>query len=720
MKKYFTIILALFLTAFGIFYAVSVKGVYVDLRPNDPVTASFMTEEEKIFVQKADGEYEEVVIRGVELSSSMPGQYATQFAAEEEDYLRWLEAIGEMGANTVRVYNIMDDDFYNAFYRYNTEHETPLYLLQGLQVSDDANFGSQDAWADDFYGSLLEDAEMAVDVIHGKRIINTNEMQGTGIYSKDISQWVLGYIVGQEWDASTVAYTDEQGERKVSGQGTYFTTTEDATTFERLLADVMDRIVSYESWKYKEQRLVSFANDPSLDPFEYETSYASQLGKFCSIDAEHILPTEKLISGYFASYKLYDFCDNFAEYLSAEQKSELGTILTDRNSASSFQGYLDVLEAYHTMPVVVTGYGFSTARIPVEDDQLPLTEEEQGEALMEVYHEALEAGWNGVCISTWQDVWERRTWNTAFSTVPTQNYLWHDLQSDGQNYGILDFEPGEEEKVCYVDGDSSEWDKSEPVLTTDAWTVFTKQDEEGLYLLISGEGVQEQPLYIPIDTTQQSGSSICDAKAVEFDRAADFLLCLDGTDNTRLLVQERYDALRENFLEEITGENPFYHFPGKDSSTFVTIGTALRNDTLIDETLLLTEEEAQKLKALGVWESGKLVHGDGNPEHDDYLSLADFCFGESCVEICLPWGLLNVGDPSQMMIHSDYYENYGVDMQHVSTFYIGIGNGSEKITMEPVKMPGYKGAPVWHERLKESYDVIQKEWKGENNASSGH
>lgn len=716
MKKFLCGAVILFLIILAGFYAMFYGGIYIDLRPNAPVQARYCTDGASILIRGDSGDYEPFFIKGVDLSASMPGQYAANFAPTEEDYLRWLKEIGEMGANTIRVYTVMDDDFYNAFYTYNTTEGEPLYLLQGLLVSDSANTGSADAYSDDFFQRLTNDGMDAVDIIHGRKIINTNEMGGSGRYFHDISDWVLGYLVGQDWNAPTVAYTDHRSVHPRSYNGVYFTTSDDSSPFEAMLAQIMDRLIVYETKKYKTQRLISFINDPRNDPFEYEISYAKQLNKYSCIDAEHILPTDQLLSGYFASYHLYDFCDSFTQYLSEDQKEKLSALLPGIDTQSAYGGYLQLLSAYHTMPVVAAGYGFSTSRGAVMNNRAPLTETEQGNALMEIYQEAVDAEWSGVFLSTWQDTWERRTWNTAFCTVLTQNYLWHDLQSDGQNYGIMAFDPGEAERTCTIDGKLNEWSGEDILFTEEGRTLSVKTDAEGIYLMVQADDLRENILYLLLDTTQESGSK--DINLPEFsgqlscERAADFVLCLHGTDDTRLLVQERYDALRENFLTEITGENPFVDFPEADSPNFVSIGMALQNLTLIDETVVTTAEEAQRLRALGIWETGKLVHGNGDPDSEDYYSLSDFCFGEDCVEIRLPWLLLNVGDPSSMQVHSDYYQNFGVHTHQVEEFWIGLGDGSERISMTPQAMTGYLTLPSWHERLKKSYYIIQGQWKG--------
>lgn len=58
---------------------------------------------------------------------------------------------------------------------------------------------------------LLDNCLVTVDVIHGKRLIINNDADtSTGLYLHDVSKWVLGYIIGNGWEDTTVAYTDEK------------------------------------------------------------------------------------------------------------------------------------------------------------------------------------------------------------------------------------------------------------------------------------------------------------------------------------------------------------------------------------------------------------------------------------------------------------------------------------------------------------------------------
>ena len=495
-----------------------------------------------------------------------------------------------------------------------------------------------------------------------------------------------------------------------SFDGAYFATTPEASAFETLLARLMDGMATYEAEKYGQQRLLAFINDPLNDPFAYETFYARQLGKYSRIDAEHIRPTEAFASGYFAAYSVSASFPDFSQYLSAGQRSALGEALAELDTERFGNGYVQLLNAYHTMPVLVASYGFSTARGTVSTEG-PLNEQEQGERLVAAYEDFLSAGCAGAVVSTWQDVWTRRTWNTSYAVDVYESHRWHDLQSAGQSSGLLAFAPGSEASVCVVDGDGSEWTEADVVWQANGLSLSVRQDAEGLYLLVRGEGVSPQAaLYIPIDVTPLSGATQSAQPSLRFARGADFLLCLSGAENSRLLVQARYEALRENYLASTSGEDPFADPPAADSSLFVPIGM------VTERTGVLTEEEAAQAEGaplLPVYETGRLRQGTLDPADAAYDSLADFCYGDGLVEVRLPWQLLNFYSPAGAQVHADYYQHYGVEPLRIESIYLGVGLGetAEEISMSAYKLETWQ-QPTYRERLKAAYWMLQESWGG--------
>lgn len=714
MKHFLIVVMTAAVFLLGIYYMVYYEGFYFPDSYTGNLELPFQTAGKKLLIRSENSEYECFQMKGVEISASVPGHYATEFYAEEEDYLRWFGQIQKMGANTIKPQRLMDDEFYNALFRYNTEQEQPLYLLQGISVADEINYGTKTGYDNAYQGQLIKNGKAAVDIIHGRKTIGLGELSGTGKYRKDISDWVIGIVVGNEWNPDAVAYTDHHALYKGKRyEGTYISSGEEATPFEGMIASVMDEIVRYESEKYHEQRPIGFISSPDTDFLEYDENYRIQLGKYSSLDAEHLAVSEKMEAGIFAAYHMFDYCDDFSSYLSDTQKKELGNLLEGLDRDSSYGGYLQLLSRYHTMPVLLTQYGFSSARGAVKIGCEPEEEWQQGEKLMKVYRDAKNYGWSGVCILSWQDIWEQKTWNTSFAADMHRRNLWHNVQSDNENYGLLEFVPGKTEKVCTIDGDGKEWKPKEEVYAKNGVTISLKKDLESLYLFIQGKEISpEKTQYIPIDLAGEVGSRICEDPVMTFDREVDFLLRLDGKENTELLVHERYQPSRERFEYEITGKDPFTVFPEKDSGKFVPIQMVLENSTLLENYNTMNPNERREKTALGTWDTGRMHYGSEDKESREYSSLSDFYFGEQCVEIRIPWMLLNVGDPTLMSVHRDYYVNYGVEFERAKTLWIG---AAEEGTAEllPVPMKGFGRKTEVHERLKDSYYIVQKEWKGE-------
>ena len=167
--------------------------------------------------------------------------------------------------------------------------------------------------------------------------------------------------------------------------------------------------------------------------------------------------------------------------------------------------------------------------------------------------------------------------------------------------------------------------------------------------------------------------------------------------------------MRAVFSQETEGFDPFIEPVAADTPVFTNIELVLQlfaedqtpedNDDVMYET----------------YETGALRHGNANPDSEDFDSLADFCYTDHGVEIRIPWQLLNFANPSEMMIHDDYYENFGVEYIHIDEMYVGMaaGNATEyRIPMASLPLEGWGKSVTYHERLKESYYILQEYWAG--------
>ena len=697
-------------------------GWYIDLHPDKEAETFVKVSGKEILLDNGNG-YEPFEIRGVNMGSGEPGEWSTDFDIDKESYLRWFRYIKEMGANTVRIYTVQQDVFYNAFYEYNKDNPDPLYLIHGVWVNDYVQNSHRDAYSEDFYDTFLDNCKTMLDVVHGNKKISLGRMAsaGSGSYMKDISQWVIGSILGVEWEDLTVAYTDDTYRGKEgydSYQGEYMYTSPDASPFEVMLCKVGDKVIEYETKRYKTQKPVAFSNWPTTDPFEYPENVKSFFMKCAYVDVEHIKTTDEFISGQFASYHVYPYYPDYLAYIDdltpfgITDKSEF---YTADGKTNTYRAYLSMLTNHHSMPVIISEFGVSTGRGMAQRDmntgrnQGNMSEKDQGQALVDCYQDIMASGCAGSCVFSWQDEWFKRTWNTMYAVDLTRTPYWSDYQTNEQYFGLLSFDPGNERSVCYVDGDVSEWDDTDIVARNGDMSLSVKYDEKFIYFLIHKPNLdlENDTLYIPLDITPKSGSYYCKDQSLLLNRAADFLIVLGGTENSRVLVQERYEVLRSTYASEVYDYDTYEagSVPDIDSPEFIPIDMILQTATA----LIYNNAEAKS----EVFETGKLKYGNANPESPDFDSLADYIADGDYIELKLPWQLLNFADPSRMYIHDDYYDgNYGIEYIKIKELYAGIAHGSQKerVSLSPVALKGWGNKVTYHERLKSSYYILQQLW----------
>ncbi|MCQ2560781.1 MAG: hypothetical protein MJ186_01915 [Clostridia bacterium] len=721
MKKFLTVVVCIILLYLGLDFMHYNMGLYIDFHKDEVVTTATRTSGKEILLNRGNG-FEPFEIKGVDMGSGIPGEWATDFAADEETYLRWFKLIKEMGANTIRVYTVQEDIFYNAFYKYNKDNDDPLYLIQGVWVNDYIQNSHIDAFDPKFVDAFIDNCRVMIDVVHGNRKINlgTRASSGSGTYKKDISPWVLGYILGVEWEDVTVVYTNEKY-KSVEGSnqyiGEYMYTSRDASPFEAMLARVGDQAIAYETERYREQRIIAFSNWPTTDPFKYPDFIEKYFMKCAEVNVENILSTEEFLSGQFISYHVYPYYPDYLTYMDnwTPLKISHADFLDENGTLNTYRAYLTALNKFHTMPVVISEFGVSTGRGMAQKDQNTgrnqgnMSESGQGKALVECYEDIKASGCAGCCIFTWQDEWFKRTWNTMYAVNLKRNPYWSDYQTNEQYFGLLSFDPGDEKSVCYVDGDVSEWTEEDLVSDNNETKLYMKYDEKFIYFMVNKPGLKfgEDTIYIPIDTTPKSGTTWCRFNGLTFDKAVDFMLTIHGMDDSRLQVQEYYEALRSTYSENVHGINSYYedNIPDKDSPEFVNIDMILQTATALLEHDNLANAE--------VFETGKLTYGNANPDSPSFNSLADFISKGDCIEIKLPWQLLNFADPSRMTIHDDYYSGfYGVDFTTINCMHVGVADGSNerRMVLDKFNLKGWNNKETSHERLKRSYYVMKDLW----------
>ena len=700
MKKYIVVctILYLIFSAY-ILYSINLGTTYVNASASSKIKLVSKVSGKDILINNY-GKWNKTYIKGVDLGAGKPGAFPGNFAISKQEYIRWFKQISDMNANTIRVYTILSPDFYDAFYSYNESHIKKLCLIQGVWVNENTILEKQDAFSPAIIDKFKQDTLTAIDVIHGNKTIPKVQGEASGNYSRNVSKWVIGYILGIEWDGEFIKKTNELHPEITGYNGKYLKTVS-GSPYESFLAQVGDHAITYETQKYKQQRLLAFSNWPTTDPLLHSAEEDSV--NFAQLDVEHIKATDNFYSGQFASYHVYpyypDFFDFQKEYMQPSPKGEI----------NSYKVYLSKLNSYHTLPVVISEYGVPSsrgiARIESHNgfNQGNLTEKRQGEIIAELTNIIHDSGCAGGLIFAWQDEWFKRTWNTSDFNLRDYRAFWSDFQTNEQSFGLLSFDPGKKNSRLYVDGDVSEWSKKDVLMTNNDLTLYAKSDEKFLYFRVNKPNFNpaNDKILLPIDITPKSGITGSKRYNAKFERSADFLISIDGKASSRFVVHDYFDVFTYKFSDVLFKVNPHTLNYKKDSGDFVNSYLALR--------FPLRVESTGKYSAPSYFDTGYLTYGNTNPKSSEFNSIADFCIKGDDIEIRIPWALMNIMDPSNKKIMDDFYALGSISPQSIDKLYIGVSEAglASEIKMSPFSWKSWE-EPNYHERLKESYPVVQK------------
>lgn len=690
MKRFLFVSGLLLFLAIGGFYLVYAEGYYYNFTTSDKVTAPFYTEGDMIY-QAGDESKTPFIIKGVEVDSAYGPKRGTDYSIEEETWKRWFKQIQQMGANTIRVSTVQDSKFYNAFYEYNLDREVPLYLLQGMRTATDDWKTNRVTENLPFYQVLQQDGKDLVDIIHGRKLLLTNDHKGSGLYKHDVSPWVIGFLIGDYWNQDLLAYIDNTQSREKGFTGDYVTASDEATEFEALMAKVIDNIISYETDKYANQRLVSVNSSFAMDPFQYQEHYSIQVGKYNNFFMDSVLPSAKFTAGTFASYA-YD----------SEDIPDPEMLVEDENYLfSDSSNYLELLSQVHNIPVIISSFSYPSSSYINEND-------DQGTMIVNDLEKFSESGFNGAFIHSWQDVWDRRAPETSYAVDLQQIHEWHDAVTRTQHFGLIGFQPYRDGVLMSIDGKNEDWQNVTPSFKERETEISVTRDHGYIYFWIKDANISEnEDIYIALDTHPELGSKTNNITEAKFDRKMDFIVEIQPDKGAFVYVQDRYESIRQNFLEQVSGENPFVNYPQKDSDSFQI------SKYLKEENKFLSETEINQ---------GKKLYNYLFAEMYPLKVLKEKSFGEADVavlsgvmEIRLPYQLLNIYDPLKFSIHDDYYSNYGVAPLKINEFYISFSSGGSK-PLNSIKIPVEKlNLSIQVKEFKKlSYEQVKAHWRGGN------
>lgn len=662
--------------------------------------------DDKYFYKYKFGHWDKEFIKGVNLGVGKPGYFPGEHAITKEEYLRWFQYIGEMNANTIRVYTILKPEFYEALYEYNRNTSDTLYLMHGIWVNEEDISNYENAYDSNINDKVNTEIKNIIDVIHGKANIEEKSGHAGGIYTRDVSKYISAWILGIEWDPNLVIKTNEKNQDKPSFIGEYLYS-KDASPFEVWLAKIGDYSIKYETEKYKMQRPLSFTNWVTTDMLSHSNE-PSDKEDIVSVNPEHIKESELFEPGLFAAYHIYPYYPDFMNY-----QKEYIDFKDENGKINTYRAYLKDLIKEHTMPVLVAEFGIPASRglahenIHMGLNQGHIDEKTQGEMDIFMLKNIYEEGYAGGLVFTWQDEWFKRTWNTMDFDIPDRRPYWSNTQTNEQQFGLLAFDPGEVESTCYVDSEVEEWIDLKAIVSNEKGELYVKSDEKYVYFMVyvKNYNIDKDKIIIPIDSKEGQGNTYASDFGLKFLTPADFLIIIDGKNNSRILVDSYYDSFyymysKLKMIEKVT------EYESKNNSIFNPMYLALNKELYIP---------IEKVKIpFSKFETGKLLYGNSNPRSQTFDSLSDFFNNGDYLEIRIPWQLINIMDPSSKMAMDDLYID-GIKPTSIEGIKLSlIVQKDEKIYEN--KEVGYYSwdkweQPTYHERLKPSYDILKNAFK---------
>lgn len=704
------------------------------------------------------GEWQTVYLTGVNLGPARPGEFPSTASRDFGTYYGWFQDIGAMNANTIRVYSVLPPAFYQALKEYNRTARSPLWLIHEVWIHDQ----TRDLFDPESKRQFEQEVKNVVDLLHGQADIPCRPGANCGIYTADVSRYVIGLAIGREIEPVLALRTNRLHPKKTSYAGRYVSLPE-GNPSEAWFAEECDFAIGYELERYNTQQPVTVVNWPPLDPLSHptEATYAKEL-EFRKRDGEPVNETApeemndadvvtldvtrfqrgpEFSAGLFALYHVYQHWPDFLLHESSYAQAQ------DDKGVNRYLGYLRELKKVHRgFPLLIGEYGLSTSLgvahlNPQGWNNGGFTEQGQAELLVRFTRNIRDTGYAGGLVFEWQDEWFKRVhdfYTADFKAPPDRTPLWDNQLDPEEHFGIVAHEPAT--TVPLLRGDPADWQPARVLYSRTAGaagagpinTVYAMTDSAYLYLRIdvdapAGLAWKQWKYWIALNTLPgQAGSRTLPYPGPRVESGANFLAQLDGPGKARLLVAENYNP---NHRIVIPRRHPLPRLVRKAGMNVELVDEARFEEIVIEANLPRYGRDGQWFPPQN-FNRSSLPYGTaerGKPGYSNHaLWRSDKKTG--MIEVRIPWGLLFVTDPSSLQAFAGTDAQWRVKLRatpgvSVAVFALRAGSpgplgGSfpEVVWGRVKEEPAIFTWDPWQKvefrsYLKQGYYSLQREWE---------
>lgn len=647
-------------------------------------------------IDKGDGKgWRRYFPRGVDLAIAKPGFFPGELSATRADYMRWFDGISAANIDLLRVYTLHYPAFYEALRDYNLAHkDKPLYLLQGIWLDEIEHCDVSEKhpsgvtihcdYITERTAQLEEETAYVVDAVHGDAAIAERLGKASGIYTADVSPWLMGLLPGHEMDGNAVRDGNLRWAPYTVYNGRYISMTEGSPT-EGWVARGLDLVAARTIERWGRSYPVGWSNWPALDPIHHPTEPTTFLQDVVDCDFGKYETKGGFDRGVYVSYHIYPFNPEFIIH-----DPGYAATVDSKGKINSYLGYLLDLKAHHkNVPVLVSELGIPSSMGVAHVnhnayDHGGYNEQEQAEILVDQIESCVAANMAGTVVFEWIDEWFKRTWTCTPTMLPAEHGpLWYDVISPEESFGLVSYwpVPGLSRDV---DGLEKDWigaSNTFEVASQAATPLAPAADGKDAARTLTGTWLAHDPAFLYLKLALGDGGT--NAKAMDGAAALGETVVLvgistiDGATGDRKLAElpglQTADDLGFELwltLDKAAGKHELrvdnlYDPTPRLNGTKKAGGTPQVNDDglfvlashIVNNNAQYIAEAKSVIPEKHYYEAGILRYGDATK---DTLSHV-FAGPDGVVEARLPWHALWITDPAGRNVLYDDEATAGFD-----------------------------------------------------------